>query len=73
MLSCVCFERADGLGRWENNESVMNISCSAVFNETDNTAAENEYILDAIGQESQKSGVDKRFILAIIVNHSIST
>jgi len=60
-------------GRWSNNEGLMNVSCSEVFNVTDNSPTENEDILDAIQQESDSTGVDKRFILAIIVRASLDS
>lgn len=53
--------------RWEQNEALMNSSCTA-FGVTNNSPSENEDILDAIGKESAASGVDKRFILAVIVS-----
>ncbi|KAK5120364.1 hypothetical protein LTR85_006303 [Meristemomyces frigidus] len=54
---------------WQSNEALMNSSCSA-FAVQSNSLAENEDILDAIGKESAASGVDKRFVLAIIMQES---
>ncbi|KXL43511.1 hypothetical protein M433DRAFT_155821 [Acidomyces richmondensis BFW] len=56
---------------WEKNEGLMNVSCSEIFNATNNSPTENEDILDAIQQVSYSTGVDKRFILAIIMQESM--
>ncbi|KAF2763964.1 hypothetical protein EJ03DRAFT_322057 [Teratosphaeria nubilosa] len=61
----------DFFSMWEHNEGLMNVSCSAIFNGTrDNSMTENLDILEAIGAESDKMGVDRRFNLAIIMQES---
>lgn len=56
---------------WEANEGMMNKSCSSMagaWGIANNSPTENEDILEAIAEESEATGVDRRFILAVIVS-----
>lgn len=61
---------ADCLYRWEQNEVMINASCDALgYSGVPNpTSEELDGILDAIAAESKESGLDQRFILAIVVS-----
>lgn len=59
-----------GSTRWEQNEILINKSCDALgYSGVPNpTADEQDGILEAIAAESKESGLDQRFILAIMVS-----
>lgn len=56
--------------RWEQNEMMINQSCDALgYSGVPNpTSEELDGILDAISAESKESGLDERFLLAVIVS-----
>lgn len=55
--------------RWEANEAMVNVSCDALgYSGVPNPSPEElDGILEAITAESKDSGLDQRFILAIMV------
>jgi hypothetical protein len=70
------FRRLPGLtfplSRWESNEMMINVSCDALgYSGVPNPGREElDGILDAISAESKDSGLDQRFILAVMVSPS---
>lgn len=56
--------------RWEANEMMMNVSCDALgyYGVPNPSREELDGILDAISAESKDSGLDERFLLAIMVS-----
>ena len=56
--------------RWEANEMMINVSCDALgYSGVPNPGREElDGILDAISAESKDSGLDQRFILAVMVS-----
>lgn len=55
---------------WEINETLMNTSCNLKgVRIADNSPAEMGELLEAITSEAASTGVDQRFILAVIVSH----
>jgi len=60
----------DILFRWESNEMMINVSCDALgYSGVPNPGREElDGILDAISAESKESGLDQRFILAVMVS-----
>jgi hypothetical protein len=56
--------------RWESNEMMINVSCDALgYSGVPNPGREElDGILDAISAESKDSGLDQRFILAVMVS-----
>lgn len=71
--------RGDGFGadffffafeRWEANEMMINVSCDALgYSGVPNPGREElDGILEAISAESKDSGLDQRFILAVMVS-----
>jgi hypothetical protein len=58
------------LSRWEANEMMINVSCDALgYSGVPNPGREElDGILDAISAESKDSGLDQRFILAVMVS-----
>ena len=56
--------------RWEANEMMINVSCDALgYSGVPNPSREElDGILDAISAESKDSGLDERFLLAIMVS-----
>lgn len=63
-------EWVDFYTMWEANEGMMNKSCTTMggWGVKDNSPTENEDILEAISEEAKATGVDQRFILAVIVS-----
>jgi hypothetical protein len=63
----VCFVR------WEANEMMINVSCDALgYSGVPNPSREElDGIVDAISAESKDSGLDERFLLAIMVSFSL--
>lgn len=55
--------------RWEANEAMINVSCDALgYSGVPNPSQDElDGILDAISAESKDSGLDERFILAVMV------
>lgn len=60
----------DDLHRWQANEAMINVSCDALgYSGVPNPSPEElDGILDAITAESKDSGLDQRFLLAIMVS-----
>jgi hypothetical protein len=56
--------------RWEANEMMINVSCDALgYSGVPNPSREElDGIVDAISAESKDSGLDERFLLAIMVS-----
>ena len=56
--------------RWEANEAMMNVSCDALgyYGVPNPSRDELDGILDAISAEAKDSGLDERFLLAIMVS-----
>jgi len=65
---------ADKTFRWEINEPTMNKSC-AIFGDgiPNDSADEVNDILNAVAEQAESTGVDKRFILAVIVSCAASS
>jgi hypothetical protein len=63
-------DSTDALCRWEANESMMNVSCDALgyYGVPNPSREELDGILEAISAESKDSGLDERFLLAIMVS-----
>lgn len=63
---------ADAFARWEANEVMINVSCDALgYSGVPNPSREElDGIVDAISAESKDSGLDERFLLAIMVRSS---
>lgn len=59
--------------RWEANEMMMNVSCDALgyYGVPNPSREELDGILEAISAESKDSGLDERFLLAIMVSFPI--
>ena len=59
--------------RWESNEMMINVSCDALgYSGVPNPGREElDGILDAISAESKDSGLDQRFILAVMVSSNL--
>lgn len=59
--------------RWEANEMMMNVSCDALgyYGVPNPSREELDGILEAISAESKDSGLDERFLLAIMVSFSV--
>jgi hypothetical protein len=56
--------------RWEANEMMMNVSCDALgyYGVPNPSREELDGILEAISAESKDSGLDERFLLAVMVS-----
>jgi hypothetical protein len=56
--------------RWEANEMMINVSCDALgYSGVPNPSRDElDGIVDAISAESKDSGLDERFLLAIMVS-----
>lgn len=65
-------DSADMRCRWEANEMMMNVSCDALgyYGVPNPSREELDGILEAISAESKDSGLDERFLLAIMVSFS---
>ena len=61
----------DDSNRWQANEAMINVSCDALgYSGVPNPSPEElDGILDAITAESKDSGLDQRFLLAIMVRY----
>ena len=65
-------DATDIRSRWEANEMMMNVSCDALgyYGVPNPSREELDGILEAISAESKDSGLDERFLLAIMVGLS---
>ena len=72
LISSIAFDAdsTDISGRWEANEVMMNVSCDALgyYGVPNPSREELDGILDAISAEAKDSGLDERFLLAIMVS-----
>lgn len=55
---------------WETNMQYISISCSNSFQVPDNTDEESANLKSAIQSQAQSTGVDERFILAVVMQES---
>jgi hypothetical protein len=55
---------------WDANQKVLKSSCSSAFSQTDNSDQELDDIKSSIKDVSSSTGVDKTFILAIMLQES---
>lgn len=56
--------------RWDNNYHIMEHSCSLVYSTTDNSESELEDLRAAIDKTANQTGLDHRFILAVVMQES---
>ena len=75
LISSLLFDvnSTDTRCRWEANEMMMNVSCDALgyYGVPNPSREELDGILEAISAESKDSGLDERFLLAIMVSFPI--
>ncbi|KAK4494843.1 hypothetical protein PRZ48_014199 [Zasmidium cellare] len=55
---------------WQTNMQYISVSCSNSFQVPDNTDEESNNLKSAIQAEAQSTGIDERFILAVVMQES---